>query len=215
MELITNIVREIVIIVLLASFLEMLLPKSNMKRFVQVILGLFILISILNPIASLISSDEMTFQIEAWQYQPVATSDLEDILAQGQRLARAGEASAVREYEVRIEKQISSLVTLVPGVDYVDVTVSVGDGDKGLVGDIQQVLLTIHNNNNNSKQESAQSPINEIEIDDIVINLQEEQQNVSESTENLFATGQIERDVIQLVSNFYGLSAEKITVEID
>jgi stage III sporulation protein AF len=211
LELIKSIVREIAIIVLLASFLEMLLPNSNMKRFVQVILGLFILISILNPIASLIKTEEMVFQIEAWRYQPQSGYKFAEIITNAERISEARENVAVREYEERIENQISSLVQLVPGVNFSEVSVKVGARSGGILGEIEQVTVKIYEELPEKQLSTRWENIN---IDEVVISIEEQavnqekrnSQNDSNSGDRRVA------DVTNLVSNFYSLPAGKIKV---
>jgi len=212
LELIKDVVREIAIIVLLASFLEMLLPNSNLKRFVQVILGLFILISILNPIASLFSSDEMVFQIEAWRYQPQSSYEFDEIITNAERITQARENVAVREYEERIEKQINSLVQLVPGVNFSEVSVKTGSRNSGVLGGIDQVIVKIYEE---QPEKQLSSRLEKININEVVISIQDpnainQEQRTSEK--HSMSKDQRIAEVANLVSNFYSLPLGKIKV---
>lgn len=214
MGFITNIVREIAIIVILASFLEMLLPKSNMKRFVQVVLGLFILISILTPIANLISGDELAYHIEAWQYHPETNYQLEEILAQGQRISQANQKTTIREYEMRLEKQITSLIQLVPEVNYTDVTVAVdSDTKKNTYGKIREIYIDIYHDNPNKIDDGASLQEN-IEIEQIVISINHDSDQVHLTALQQMQSKQSQqsKEIVNLISNFYGVSADKIKV---
>ena len=52
----TDWVKNIIFIVLFASFLELLLPNNGMQRFVRVIMGLFIMLAILNPVIDVVQN---------------------------------------------------------------------------------------------------------------------------------------------------------------
>jgi stage III sporulation protein AF len=52
--MLTDWIKNIIFVVLFASFLELLLPSSSMQRFVRVIMGLFIMLAILNPIIGVV-----------------------------------------------------------------------------------------------------------------------------------------------------------------
>jgi stage III sporulation protein AF len=52
--MLTDWIKNIIFVVLFASFLELLLPSSSMQRFVRVIMGLFIILAILNPIIGVV-----------------------------------------------------------------------------------------------------------------------------------------------------------------
>lgn len=215
MEIIKNVVREIAIIVLLATFLEMLLPKSNMKRFVQVILGLFILISILTPIANLFTSDDFAFHFEAWQYQPAASNhQLEEILAQGQRLYEKAEEASLREYERKLENQIKALIVMIPEVNHAHVSVKVGADLRGNYGQIEKVIIRIFDDPETQAVQGNQE-IQLKEVEDVIIEISQEatttQQEIA-ATQAKRLLKNTEKDVIYLVSNFYGLPSEKIEV---
>lgn len=65
MESLQTLVRNLAIILLLASFLEMLLPNKSMKGFVKLVMGLFVISAILTPLTTLLG---MTVEsaIPAW-----------------------------------------------------------------------------------------------------------------------------------------------------
>ena len=218
MEILKSVVREIAIIVLLATFLEMLLPKSNMKRFVQVILGLFILISILTPIANLFTSDDFSFHFEAWQYQPAASShQLEEILAQGQRLYDKAEKASLREYERKLENQIKALIIMIPEVNHAHVSVKVGTDLRGNYGQIEKVIIRIYDDPE-TQAEQRNREIQLKEVEDVIIEISQEttitQQEI-ETPQKKRVLKNTQKDVIFLVSNFYGLPTEKIEVHFE
>ncbi len=55
MIILTELVRNIIVLLLLTTFLEMILPSSNMQRFLKVVLGLFMLVTLLNPFLNLVN----------------------------------------------------------------------------------------------------------------------------------------------------------------
>lgn len=50
--------REVVLMVLLAAFADLLLPKSTLQRYVKTVLGLFILMTLLTPIFTLLQKQK-------------------------------------------------------------------------------------------------------------------------------------------------------------
>ena len=67
---IKNIAGNVVLIVFFASVLEMFLPKSSMTKYIQLIMGLFVIVSILNPIIGLLTDD---FSLNAFAWEKVDT----------------------------------------------------------------------------------------------------------------------------------------------
>jgi len=49
--------KELIVIILIATFMEMILPGKSMQRYVKVVVSLFILLTILKPIISFLQSD--------------------------------------------------------------------------------------------------------------------------------------------------------------
>ncbi|NLL19743.1 MAG: stage III sporulation protein AF, partial [Clostridia bacterium] len=53
MEMFQELTRNLVLLLLLATFLEMLLPKSDLTRYIRLVVGLFVLLTILQPVLDL------------------------------------------------------------------------------------------------------------------------------------------------------------------
>ncbi|MEK4056501.1 stage III sporulation protein AF [Paenibacillus sp. FSL F4-0087] len=81
--------RELIMIVLLATFVDMLLPNRSMERYVKLVLSLLILLTLLSPITKLLKSDpvgEFKRAMTAMDSPSDGNATLEQILAQGRRL---------------------------------------------------------------------------------------------------------------------------------
>lgn len=57
MDYITGWITEIILLILLAVVLEMLLPNSNMQRYVRMVVGLLLLLALLSPVLSIFNTD--------------------------------------------------------------------------------------------------------------------------------------------------------------
>ncbi|MEC0124223.1 stage III sporulation protein AF [Paenibacillus pabuli] len=81
--------RELIMIVLLATFVDMLLPNRSMERYVKLVLSLLILLTLLSPITKLLRSDpvaELKRAMTAMDPPSDGSATLEQILAQGRKL---------------------------------------------------------------------------------------------------------------------------------
>ncbi|WP_440110545.1 stage III sporulation protein AF [Paenibacillus sp. QZ-Y1] len=81
--------RELIMIVLLATFVDMLLPNRSMERYVKLVLSLLILLTLLSPITKLLRSDpvgELKRAMTTMDSPSDANATLEQILAQGKQL---------------------------------------------------------------------------------------------------------------------------------
>ncbi|WFR60308.1 stage III sporulation protein AF [Paenibacillus amylolyticus] len=89
----SNWLQELIMIVLLATFVDMLLPNRSMERYVKLVLSLLILLTLLSPITKLLKSDpvgELKRAMSAMETPSDGNATLDQILAQGKQL-QAGE----------------------------------------------------------------------------------------------------------------------------
>lgn len=128
MQAINDLVRSVAVIVLIAAFLEMLLPASEMKRFTKMVMGLLILVSILNPLLNFFHQD-LTEQVFAWQDSGGGT-ELDSILKKGEVLSRDIDARAADLYTQSMERQVETIVGLVKGVAWAEADVDLNRSEE-------------------------------------------------------------------------------------
>ena len=128
METLQTLVRNLVVILLLATFLEMLLPNQSMRGFVQMVMGLFVISAVLSPITTFLHTP-LEMGIPAWSV--TNPQDLPAIATegQGQKLAR----DAVQDqYRQILINQIKALALSIDGVKGAQVNVEFEEGAGGL-----------------------------------------------------------------------------------
>ncbi|MBG9793536.1 stage III sporulation protein AF [Paenibacillus dendritiformis] len=110
--------KEIIMVILLAAFIDLLLPNRSMQRYVKLMLSLIILLTLLSPVLRLFDSNVTAELAREWDTL-LATSPadspegktLEQIRREGERLARAREQEALRlagaQMEASMKEQIN------------------------------------------------------------------------------------------------------------
>ena len=142
MEVIKELVRNVVIIILLTTFLDMLLPSGGMRPFVKVIMGLFVLISMLNPVLGFFQS-EKEFEVFAWQ-QDKAMPGFTTVLSDSGRLNDVNQEMFLENYATRVALQMESMIKLIEGIEKIDVQlVLAGEQQAGSLGSIKSVIVTV------------------------------------------------------------------------
>ncbi|MFB5268374.1 stage III sporulation protein AF [Paenibacillus enshidis] len=117
--------RHLVMIVLLAAFVDLILPSRSMERYVRLVLSLLILLTLISPIAQLLRGNPAAELRQAFLAQERNESgqqqSLERILAQGQQMQRKQEQTAMqyaagevaRQMKGQIEQETGERVQLV------------------------------------------------------------------------------------------------------
>ena len=113
-------VKSIVMVVLFATFLELLLPTSSMQRFIRVIMGLFIMLAIMNPLITILQNARPTD--EQTVFKNVAGNQSNTWRAVHQGIENQSKITNER-YRQDVARQIRSLVMAVDGVAEARVTV--------------------------------------------------------------------------------------------
>lgn len=157
MEGLQNLVRNLAVILLLASFLEMLLPNKSMKGFVKLVMGLFVISAILTPITSLLG---MTLEtgIPAWtesSYQDLP------VLASGEEGEAIGTNAVQEQYKSIVINQVKALTVGIEGIRDLQVNVELAEGSGGLtdIPRINQIYIRLYTEGQGIK------PIEEVVID--------------------------------------------------
>ncbi|CEO89890.1 stage III sporulation protein AF [Syntrophaceticus schinkii] len=199
METIYLLVRNIIFIILIAVFIEMLLPMKETRRFLEVVVGLFVLITILNPIVSLIQQEpQLQLDIQEGNKQ-----ELDEILNQGKQLQQVQVEQARSNYGKRIEEQVAVIAQMVPGVEQAEARVQfVAGSSLDSVGVIEKVEIVI-------KKERSQSIVDPVKRVSIEPGDGEQAEKVEDSDEGLF------KQVQSTVASLYGLQPSKVVVTME
>ena len=201
--------RNVVVIVLLTTFIDLILPSSSMQRFVKVVMGLFILVTILNPILNLFTRGQ-DFEVMTWQLK-TNTSSVNTVLAQSDKLIATNQSLFLENYGRRVEGQMKSLVKLVKGINDVEVQVELLGGKQlGTLEGIASVLVMVNTQKNEDKS-SFIKPVEPVRIHS------NERKHGSEETKQteVVLDGEhkrLEREIKNTLSNYFGINPKIIKV---
>ena len=113
MAMLTDWVKSIIFVVLFASFLELLLPNSSMQRFVRVIMGLFIMLAILNPVIDVVQNHLTPSQVPALS---TSSANSAVILNNAETVARQREQLSAEIYKKELAQQMKVMIIALDGV---------------------------------------------------------------------------------------------------
>lgn len=177
MEMIKAWVRDLAILVIFASMLEMLLPNGSLKKYVKLVMGFFVMLTILNPVLSFFRADYTAFY--PFNYLPNGKSQQAAILQQGQQMKEANDSLAVGAFRAQLEQQIRALILTQGEVEDAQVQVQAGAN-----GEIEAVKIGLHLTGPDGQEEKSTASSAKVEsIQPVKIQVRRKQENREQSTE--------------------------------
>ena len=137
MQTLQTLLRNLAMILLLATFLEMLLPNKSMRGFVQMVMGLFVISAVLAPITTFLHTP-LAMDIPAWT--ATTPQDLPVIATEGQG-SKIGRDAVQEQYRQILVHQIQALALGTKGVENALIDIEFEDGGEGAVTDQPKIAL--------------------------------------------------------------------------
>jgi len=187
-----NWVKNLIFIILFTTLLEMFLPDSNMRKYVRIVMGFFIIMIFITPLARILNQDISTIYQISFQ-DNIFSGNWDEIKERGEEINQTNQFLLRDYYRERIERRIRDVIDL----DYSDYgkEIAVTLNDEYQLKDINILLID--------------RGINEVNIEPIQI-------GESEETE-----GRIEKqdlDTLELknrLSQLFQIPAKRIKVSIE
>lgn len=149
MAVLSEIVKNVLVIVLIASFLELMLPEGTLRPLVRFAIGLFVLIAILSPLAGILFSDR-NINIGWWDL-PMEPGQEAQIIEQGEKINQKIWQSQQEVVSDKMAGQIGAVALLVPGVEDVEAQVVLNQA-----GMVESLQLMVRPQVNSSDEEVSQ-----------------------------------------------------------
>ncbi|GAB6156087.1 stage III sporulation protein AF [Desulfosporosinus burensis] len=127
MQTLQTLVRNLAVILLLATFLEMLLPNKSMRGFVQMVMGLFVISAVLAPITAFLHTP-LSMEIPAWT--ATTPQELPALALEGQGV-KVGRDAVQEQYRLILINQIKALALSTQGIETAEVNVELEEGAGG------------------------------------------------------------------------------------
>lgn len=110
MSAISQWVKNLVFIILFTTLLEMFLPENNMRKYVRVVMGFFIITVFISPLAVIFNQDLTT--IDRIIPGNIINDNWEEIKRRGEEIENANRSLLKGYYEERIEERVREIIEL-------------------------------------------------------------------------------------------------------
>lgn len=212
-DLLSEWLKEIILIVLLASFVDLLLPNSSFQKYARMVMGLLIILTIISPIFSIFSEDFSVNNI---------IRDIENEIDTKESTVTIGEEAINSEYEEKMVKEVEErmFTELKPLVENnYNAQLKDLNLDAYLVNEkweITQLDILISEEHLNSAEinETASDVETVQPIAEINIEIAEAKENDNKD-KKVEENTQLINDIKELVYREWGLDKEKIAVYLN
>lgn len=195
-------VQGIVIAIVLATVLEMLLPEGNNKKYVKILIGIYILFTIISPVMNKAGKIEVKNSIlDTKQYQ----KEIEKYSVDANTMQEQNQKSIQTIYQQNLKSDMTNkLEEKGYQVNAVHIRVS-NEGDYLL----EEVRLQLTKAENKEKEISKKQ--NVIAINVVTIEVQEEEKQEQEKTENTLEEAEIQ-EIKEYLTSVYEVQEENIEI---
>jgi stage III sporulation protein AF len=198
-------IENLVVIVLLTSFVELLLPRSQLEKYTRVVLGLFVVIAILNPVLNLFQSNYNFQHITELLTVEEERTEMPEIRQQGEELKQSNQREVRKNYKKQIAKQIMAILSFDDEVTPARVDVNLRSDNQ-----IKNIVVNLKKKDdlvNNSKK------IQQIEVAKVRVDGKKDNDKVDKYNDNTKLM--FNRKIKERLANFYGLSINQIFVQAE
>ena len=224
-DFITSWAQGLIVTVIIATILEMLLPEGNSKKFIKIVIGVFVLFQIISPVVQALGNSSSTnlkdiLQLEKYQNQ------LEEYENQSTSLASTNEKTTREIYLNNVKTDMTSKLEE-KGYTVKHIEIETKTAESYTIEKISLKLEKVNEENktaNYQEQQEAQNvlPVNTIEEIQIQVgegnsfvqNQQGEEQEDSsaEKTRNKLTSTQ-KKEIREYLSETYGVKEKNIEIK--
>ena len=194
-------IRDIAFVFVIVSIIEIIIPNNNMKRYIDMVIGLLIIIVIITPFIKLLNKD---FDID----KEIFKKEIEEskfVYKDNMNLVSMQEEQIKEVYLSKIEEEIKELIQETTNYKVDEISISIYE-DELRYGDIKDIKLAISEMKGMEEKEKETKDIITIgNIEKITIGKEEEKPTITEE----FDKG---KEIKSMLSKNYNVPKEDIKI---
>jgi len=199
-----NVVSLVIFIVLL----EMLLPSGRMKKMINLVSGLILVIALINPVLGLLKKG---IDLEEYQISNSNLINKKEIMVNSQVLKEKQTRQITNVYRNKIIGQIENLIKDIKGVSDTKADVIINDDySDEKFGEVKKVYLELELGEVDEKTES----INAVKIVDKVV-VGKEKKGEKEVASDKEIDGELKKQIESKIENILNIQKENIVISLN
>lgn len=154
--------KKIILLVLLAAFLDLILPNTTLQRYVKMVMGLILLLTIISPLFALfnLSQDDLALRLDRYQEELNKPADSEWKRITSKLLSHQSEQTTAY-VQAQISAAVKTRVKEVYGMDvqHIEIQMDKSNPDQPI---LKRIALIVQDSDNQEKT-SDQTPVQPIQ----------------------------------------------------
>ena len=203
-EFMRNWANQIIVAVIIATIIEMILPNGNNKKYIKIIIGIYVLFTIIQPIIIKITGESIDisdFNYKKYFNEDILETSTVDFENNNSKLIKQAYIDNIKE---NIKNKIKK-----KGYEVISCTVDiVEDENKDTYGTIQSISLNIEKQEKELEENDISNMVN---IENININISNNSTNAND--ENKSKLSEKEKiEIIEYLSEEYSINKKNIVI---
>ena len=194
--------KGIIVAVIIASIIEMILPNGNSKKYIKMVIGVYIVFNIVAPVINKVTNNSFSLEsiIDVNKY----TNQIESYEVSTEKLDSNNESSIKEMYKINLEKDMKSKLEE-KGYIVNSINIEINN-DKEYT--IKSVDLKI--SKTGEKEEKKENTVEKIEKVNIEVSIENRVEN-NENIENVEISEKEKNEIKEYISSTYEVNKKKIT----
>lgn len=188
--------NQIIVAVIIATIFEMILPNGNNKKYIKMVIGIYVLFTLIQPIASKLTGKEFTistFNYEKYFDEDILETSSENFEDNNSKLIEQAYIDNIKEdVQAKMQQKGYKLASC-------DINIITNEENYGA---IESVVLKIQ------KQEENDSTSNMIEIEKVEVNM-----NNNDVIEKSNITDEEKKAIIEYLAEEYSIDSKNIIID--
>ena len=211
MEWVSGWIQGIIIAVIISTIIEMILPEGNSKKYIKVVIGVYILFSIVSPVISKVtgSSFNLTDIIDLDEYIEASKSNS----SMQNQLENQNEEQIKGIYLSSIKNDIKEKIES-KGYIVNSVEIETEDDEqytlKKIILDVEKKIETTSSNSNENESNNTVLEVNEVKIN--VSNTETNTEEKKSTNKKKTISSQAKKELKEYLNGVYEISTKNIFI---
>ena len=197
MEFISSWASQIIIAVMIATIIEMIVPKGNNKKYIKIVIGIYILFTILSPVIT--NAFQGDFNNNIKKYEDYLKNSKE-YTTLSEEFTKSTDISMENTYTLALSDDIKTKLKQ-KGYNTEKINLDIDLESEETYGCINKIEISITKNNDEKEKDGNTISVNKIEIGEKKKNKKQTDLSQEEKSE-----------IVQFLNEEYGVNPNNITI---